>query len=387
MYGTENGKRKLPFFKSTTPINRQRYSTVQWHRLLRSLLYLLAWIFLVLVVIGSVSNKPVLRNTYFLYLDLSNIIPVSVPNAVLINTIAQTIGLHDFYQVGLWNFCEGYLAEGITHCSKPETLYAFNPVEIILNELLAGATIALPSDIESPLKLARTASHWMFGLLLTAAILNFILIFVAPLAVSSRHPRNIKAWAAGYDGTNPPAGKPPHRRRTFLWLRAVPMLALTFFTALVSVVGSAVATVMFVIFANVFANAATGVNIKAHVGKQMLAFMWIGSAFSLFAFILQVGSCCAACCRGRKARKQLKSQGVDWHEKGSASTSLPETPVATESRAISSCRDDQHAGVAAEERRVSSSGQALHENEKLDNGHTSNQVPSGSSTEPHAISN
>jgi hypothetical protein len=141
MKGTDTGaKRKLPFFRSTNPIDRRRTSTVHWHRGLRSLLYLIAWIFLVLVVIGNVANKPVLRSTYFLYLDLSNIIPVSVPNAVLINSIAQTIGLHDFYQVGLWNFCEGYNAEGITHCSKPETLYAFNPVEIILNELLSGAS-------------------------------------------------------------------------------------------------------------------------------------------------------------------------------------------------------------------------------------------------------
>ncbi|CAG8886012.1 unnamed protein product [Penicillium egyptiacum] len=317
MHGTDNGKRKLPFFKSTTPVDRQRKSTVHWHRILRSLLYLIAWIFLVLVVIGNTSNRPVLRSTYFLYLDLANIIPVSIPNAVLINSIAQSIGLHDFYQVGLWNFCEGYNGQGITHCSKPETLYAFNPVEIILNELLAGATVALPADIESPLKLARTASHWMFGLLLTAAVLNFVMIFVAPFAVSSRHPRSIKAWAAGYNDGHPPAGNPPHRRRTFVWLRALPMLILTFITTLVTIVGSAVATVMFVIFANVFSNADPRINIKAHVGTQMLVFMWIASAFSLIPFIIQIGSCCAACCRGRKARKQLKSQGVNWREKGS----------------------------------------------------------------------
>lgn len=142
MNGTDNGsgKRKLPFFRSTTPIDRRRQSTVHWHRALRSLLYLIAWIFLVLVAIGNIADKPVLRDTYFLYLDLSNIIPVSIPNAVLINSIAQSIGLHDFYTVGLWNFCEGYYGQGITFCSKPETLYAFNPVEIILNELLSGAT-------------------------------------------------------------------------------------------------------------------------------------------------------------------------------------------------------------------------------------------------------
>lgn len=146
------GKRKLPFFRSTStrPIARRRKSTVHTHRTIRAFLYLVAWIFLVLVVIGNVSNKPVIRSTYFLYLDLSDIIPVSVPNAVLINSIAQSIGLHDFYTVGLWNFCEGYLGQGITHCSKPETLYAFNPVDIILNELLSGASSTCNSQGSTP---------------------------------------------------------------------------------------------------------------------------------------------------------------------------------------------------------------------------------------------
>ena len=72
-------------------------------------------------------------------LDLSHIMPQSVPNASLINSIARTLGLHDFYQVGLWNYCEGY-GNGITECSKPVTMYWFDPVSIMLSELLAGAT-------------------------------------------------------------------------------------------------------------------------------------------------------------------------------------------------------------------------------------------------------
>ena len=132
----------LPFFRKAPqrPEYGRSRSKVLWHRLLRSFLYLIAWIFLVLVVIGNVSNKAVLRDTWFLKIDLSNIIPLSVPNAVLINSIARSIGLHDFYTVGLWNFCEGYNDSGITKCSKPETLYWFNPVEIIMSELLSGAT-------------------------------------------------------------------------------------------------------------------------------------------------------------------------------------------------------------------------------------------------------
>ncbi|KAJ5297867.1 hypothetical protein PENANT_c012G10279 [Penicillium antarcticum] len=396
------GKRKLPFFRSTStrPIARRRKSTVHTHRIIRAFLYLVAWIFLVLVVIGNISNKPVIRSTYFLYLDLSNIIPVSVPNAVLINSIAQSIGLHDFYTVGLWNFCEGYYGQGITHCSKPETLYAFNPVDIILNELLSGASIALPSDIQEPLALARTASHWMFGLLLAAAVLNFVMIFVGPLAVSSRHPQTVKYWADAYNpvngnGEHAPGGKPPHRRRTFIWLRALPLLILTFFTALITIVGSAVATVMFVIFANVFSNADPSINIKAHVGTQMLVFMWIASGFSLLAFILQIGSCCAACCRGRKARKQLKSQGVNWHEKGSMNSGSDAT--AAEHRAVSSGTDapsNGHQAPApappyyANEQDVSPiepSPDHAFSNQHT-NGNTFTSEPHAYSTEPHAVS-
>jgi len=60
------------------------------------------------VVIGNTSNKRVINDMYFFKLDLSKIIPSSVSNANFINSIAESIGLHDFYQVGLWNFCEGY---------------------------------------------------------------------------------------------------------------------------------------------------------------------------------------------------------------------------------------------------------------------------------------
>lgn len=138
-----NGRRRLPFFRGSRPdrpIARRRQSTVHFHRFIRSFFYLIAFVFCVLVTIGNVANKPVLRDTYFLYLDLSNIVPVTIPNAQLINSIAQSIGLHDFYQVGLWNFCEGYDDQGITACSTPRTLYYFDPVKIILSELLSGAS-------------------------------------------------------------------------------------------------------------------------------------------------------------------------------------------------------------------------------------------------------
>lgn len=108
--------------------------------LFSSFLLLISLVFVILVELGSTYNRDVLRDIYFIKLDLSDIIPTSVPNATLINSIAQTIGLHDFYQVGLWGYCAGYIGQGVTRCSDPQALWWFNPVDIIQSELLAGAT-------------------------------------------------------------------------------------------------------------------------------------------------------------------------------------------------------------------------------------------------------
>lgn len=290
----------------------RRHSTVVWHRLVRSLIYLLAWIFLLLVMIGNISNKPVLRETYFLKLDTTNVIPQSVPNAVFINSIARSIGLHDFYQVGLWNYCEGYDDSGITSCSNPKALYWFDPVSIILNELLAGASstshlllnvlhdyvlttaVALPTEITDALKIARVASYWMFGLFITATVLSFIAIFIVPFATSNRPPQSISADQHVNDVAH------PHRRPTFILFRALPMAIFTFLIALFTIVASVVATVMFIIFKNVFMNNTADINIKAYLGKPMLAFMWIASGLTLIGFIIQIASCCCACCGDAK---------------------------------------------------------------------------------------
>ena len=108
---------------STKPQLKRATRTRKTWALTTSFFLFVAVIFLILLQISGTSNRHLLRDWYFIRLDLSNIVPSSVPNFALINTIAQTLGLHDFYQVGLWNFCEGYKGEGVTDCSPPETLY------------------------------------------------------------------------------------------------------------------------------------------------------------------------------------------------------------------------------------------------------------------------
>ncbi|KAL2190785.1 hypothetical protein L209DRAFT_674943 [Thermothelomyces heterothallicus CBS 203.75] len=228
--------------------------------------YVLAWIFLVLVLVGNTYPRPVLSQTYFFKLDLTDIIPTSVPNASLINSIAQSIGLHDFYQVGLWNFCEGYVGVGITYCSPPKTLYWFNPVEVLTNELLSGATIALPTQVVTILSVLRITSQIMFGFFLTAALLAFLMIFVSPLAVASR-------W----------------------W--SLPLAVASFVEMLLLISASVVGTAISVAF-KYAAEAQSELNIHAEVGPRMFVFMWLAAGFSIWAFAAHSGMGC--CCTSRR---------------------------------------------------------------------------------------
>ncbi len=228
--------------------------------------YLLAWIFLLLILIGTTSDRPVLSSLYLFKLSLADIIPQSVPNASLINSIAQSIGLHDFYQVGLWSFCEGYLNVGITYCSTPVAGFWFNPVEVLLNELLAGATIALPSEVVTILSVLRITSQVMFGFFLTGAVLAFVGIFVSPLAVRSR-------W----------------------W--SLPLGVCSFLECLVVLAASVVGTAISFVF-KYAAEAQSELNIHAEVGGKWLVFMWLATGFSVWGFAVHSGMGC--CCTSRR---------------------------------------------------------------------------------------
>ena len=228
--------------------------------------YLLAWLFLLLILIGTTSARPVLSSIYLFKLSLADIIPQSVPNAALINSIAQSIGLHDFYQVGLWSFCEGYLNVGITYCSTPVAGYWFNPVAVLLNELLAGATIALPGEVVTILSVLRVASQVMFGFFLTGAVLAFLGVAASPLAVRSR-------W----------------------W--SLPLAVGAFLECLVVLAASVVGTAISFVF-KYAAEAQSELNIHVEVGGEMLVFMWLATGFSVWGFAVHSGMGC--CCTSRR---------------------------------------------------------------------------------------
>ncbi|KAI0164288.1 SUR7/PalI family-domain-containing protein [Hypoxylon sp. FL1284] len=229
--------------------------------------YLVAVIFLILVEIGNTRGTRVLGDIYFFKLDLTNILPQAAPTSLTLqNSIARTLGLHDFYQVGLWNFCEGYNTDGITNCSPPTNLYWFNPVQILLGELFAGASIALPSDVNDILTILRIASNIMFGFFITSLVLDFVLIFVTPVVLYSR-------WWSGFFG--------------FFALLAT----------LLVLIASALGTAMSLIFKYALTSQ-TDLNVYVDVGTKMLAFMWVATAFTFLAFLIHASLCC--CCTSRR---------------------------------------------------------------------------------------
>lgn len=265
------------------PQIKQATHTRFYTSLFTSLCLIITVVFMIIVEVGNTSTGHGLANIWFIRLNLSHVVPTSFADASLLNSIAQTLGLHDYYQVGLWNYCEGYINQGITSCTKPHTLYWFNPVQIITNQLIAGASsksrviayflistntppVQLPSDLSDILNIIKVASQVMFGLFLAGTCLSFVLIFILWLSVTSR-------WTAVILGI------------------------ISFINALCITAAAVIATVLFTIMKNVFASN-TEVNIGAKIGTTMFACMWIASAFSIIAWVVQMALCC--CCVSRR---------------------------------------------------------------------------------------
>ncbi|KAL2687242.1 hypothetical protein Neosp_004795 [[Neocosmospora] mangrovei] len=238
-----------------------------------STFYFLSIPFLILVIIGNTHINSTLNDIYFFQLDVSQVIPISVENSNLLNSVARSLGLHDFYQVGLWNFCEGYLDEGVTFCSEPKQFYWFNPVEIMISELLAGAQIALPSEAVTVLNLLKMGSKIMYAFFMGGISVNFVLIFASLLVIRTR-------WFS---------------------------LLLTLLAAIASIFVSVAAIIATVISiaAKVALTAQDQLNIRANIGVKMFAFMWIAAIFTDVAFLLHAAMGC--CCKPDRRQASTES--------------------------------------------------------------------------------
>ncbi|KAK1253607.1 hypothetical protein MKX07_001684 [Trichoderma sp. CBMAI-0711] len=265
----------------------------QWTAIIAGLCYFVTIPFLILVLIGNTHINGFLDDIFFFKLDVSHIIPISVENSNLLNSVARSLGLHDFYQVGVWSYCEGYNDEyvllhpstlyiyhlckhgkahiccsffsnrGVTFCSPPKSFFWFDPVEVLVGELLAGARIALPSEVVTILTLLRIGSQVMYAFFMSGTVLNCVLLLLTPLVLKTR------------------------------WFSLCTSL-IGFVAGLVLTVAAVIATVISVA-AKIALTAQDQLNIHCDIGGKMFVFMWIAALATDFAFILHaaMGCCCA----------------------------------------------------------------------------------------------
>lgn len=280
MFSRQKGEGPLTSIKNATP-RRKRVTTIAEFCAFVSIA------FSILVLIGNIRDVRILDSMYFLRIDVSNVIPRSIPNAVLVNSIAQSLGLRDFYQVGLWNYCEGYKGQGVTYCSPPKAMYSFNPVEILLSQLLDGATIAMPATITDALAIVKMASHWMFASYIIGICLAMITLAIGWIDIYTR-------WNSVATGL------------------------ISFGSALFTTIAAAISTALFVVFQKVFEDQ-PDFNIRGDLGTRMFVFMWMASGFAILTFILHAAMCCCT-----TSRRRAKKLAVKDTQESSTATSTTE---------------------------------------------------------------
>jgi len=219
--------------------------------------------FTLLVMISGTSAHNQLSDIYFMKINTTDIIPVSVPASGDFNSTAESLGLHDFYQNSLWGYCEGDNDnDTVSRCSNPTPMYTFDITQIFSQELFAGQTVDIPQSISDNLGSLHTASHWMFAFYMVGVILAFITVLVGLTALCTRFGSVITTIVSGL---------------AFLFIIAATL----------------VAQVIFAIYRNAINGTIAELNVSASLGTAMFAFSWTASLAALVAF---VGFTCGICC-------------------------------------------------------------------------------------------
>lgn len=101
---------------------------------------------------------------------------------------ASSKELKDFYQVGLWSYCEGEKKDGvekITYCSSSKTQFWFNPVEVWGLQNTSVQNV-LGDDLQKGLNTYKKIAGWMNWAFIIATILTAAEFIVGFFAIFSR---------------------------------------------------------------------------------------------------------------------------------------------------------------------------------------------------------
>ncbi|KAF1939118.1 integral membrane protein-like protein [Clathrospora elynae] len=261
------------------------------------LLTLASLICFVIVMLGqtpwkgnSAPSTALGRELYFFKADTSNItldpqtildkLPDNIqPNNDFLTAIqnsASSKQLKDFYQVGLFSYCEGDKdnatgKETITYCSARKFQFHFDPTEVWGLKNTSVQAI-LGEKFETGMNAYAKVAGWMNWAFVIVLVLTGVEFVVGFFAVFSR-------WGS--------------------LVTTVVSTAQTIFALAAAIT----ATALYATITGIFESVLRPYNIDASMGKQMLSTLWLAVAFSIASGFFWLASVC--CCSGRSPHKKV----------------------------------------------------------------------------------
>ncbi|CAO2657366.1 Nn.00g034920.m01.CDS01 [Neocucurbitaria sp. VM-36] len=259
------------------------------------LLTLASLICIVIVMIGQAPWKgneapstALGRDLYFFKADTSgftadpdNVVQnaadsVNIDNQLLqaLQGAASSSELKDFYQVGLWSYCEGDKKDGketITKCSSRKFNFWFDPTTVWELKDTSAQKI-LGDDMQKGLDAYKKVAGWMTWAFVIALVLTAVEFVIGFFAIFSR------------------------------WGSLVTTIVSTAQTVF-AIAAAATATAMYGALVGVFESVLKPYNIDASMGTKMLSVLWLGVAFSIASGFFWLISVC--CCSGKSPHKKV----------------------------------------------------------------------------------
>ncbi|KXG45158.1 Actin cortical patch SUR7/pH-response regulator PalI [Penicillium griseofulvum] len=234
------------------------------------------------------ASSDTLNNLYFIRLDLSNISTGSAVTSEItdrlndahitsvsaadieatIKTFQNDANIADFYDIGLWGYCEGDSDKGketVSKCTEPKAQFYFNPSSVLgMSE--AQIEKELGSGFKKTLNVYKAVSKWMFIAYLVAFVATCAQILLGIFAIFSR------------------------------WGSCVTTIV-SIVSFLFTIGASLTSTIMFSIAKGSLGTALKVYGVDVGLGKNMYVATWLAVAFSFGATVFWMLSTC--CCSGR----------------------------------------------------------------------------------------
>lgn len=211
----------------------------------------------------------------------------------LVNDVAKSLNIHDFYSVHMMDYCEGYFTPGaianatstpsrnVTACSNRTALYTFDPTAILQSELKSGVSL---SDLKWPqaitdaigaVQIAMRATFVIYCIAIGLAGVAFVGAFFGVL-VGGR-------------------------------LSALMNLMLDFFAFLTLGIASAISTATSVKVVDAINQYGSDIGIAASKGTTFITYTWVATALMFLAMVVWVVEFCV----GRKKQVAYERDGKE----------------------------------------------------------------------------